>query len=314
MHGMDGTAYMDWAFVPQTNNISQRSGDLETWKPGKPGETWGQTGYSPRPQARHPDSEGERLLGYQARVYERMAFATMKILERAALLSICIAVSLLGTKFARAKEASMVDDFVLNPSKPYVYLVLDHVGPRKPLRDGEANKGVWLRLVNNCRLPLVIIASKASANVADGAFWVQDEVVPNKPSPGTESEGAGVGYEPGQEDLTEIFLHPNEGEAEVRGAEKAARSSREVTKRPHGYNDGYQPGPQVLKVIPPGGEVLFSLPINHVSKTWHFEVPFRFALKQEGTIRQPYSYVAFFWDDLPDVYRSGASLATQRCK
>jgi len=37
-------------------------------------------------------------------------------------------------------------------------------------------------------------------------------------------------------------------------------------------------------------------------------------LKQEGTIRQPYSYVAFFWDDLPDVYRSGASLATQRCK
>jgi hypothetical protein len=226
----------------------------------------------------------------------------MRVLERATLLSMCIAVSSLAS-FARAKEASTVDDFVLHPSRPYVYLVLDRTGPRKPLRDGEANEGMWLRLVNNCRLPLVIIASKSSTNVADEAFWVQDEVVPNKPSPGTDSEGAAVGYEPGQEGLTGIFLHPNEDEAEVRGAEKAARSSQEPMKRPHGYNGGYQPGPQILKVIPPGGEVLFSLPINHVSQTWHFEVPFRFALKQEGAIRQPYSYVAFSWDDLPESYR-----------
>jgi len=211
----------------------------------------------------------------------------MKLLEHAARPSICIAVV----------------DFVLNPSKPYVYLVPDHVGPRKPLRDGESDTGMWFRLVNNCRLPLVIIASKSPAETEGEAFWVQDEVVPNKPSPGVDSTGAGVGYEKGQEALTEIFLHPNQNEAEVRGAEKAAESARETSKQPHGYNDGYQPGPQVLKVIPPGGEVLFSLPINHVGKTWHFEIPFRFALKQEGTIRQPYSYVALFWDDLPDAYR-----------
>jgi len=243
-------------------------------------------------------------LGSEARVYERMAFATMRILinKRVALLSTCIALSLLGTKFAGAQEADTIVDFVLNPSKPYVYLVVDHVGPRKPLRNGEPDKGMWLRLVNNCRLPLVIIASKPSANAAEGEPWVQDEVVPNKPSPGVDSQGAGVGYEPGQESLAEIFLHPNDDEAEVRGAEKSAKSSRGLIERPHGYNDGYQPGPQVLKVIPPGGEILFSLPINHVSKTWHVEVPFRFALKQEGTIRQPYSHVAFFRGDLPESH------------
>jgi hypothetical protein len=57
-------------------------------------------------------------------------------------------------------------------------------------------------------------------------------------------------------------------------------------------------------VVPPGGEILFSVPSNHVSKSWHFEIPFRFALKHDGPIRQPYSYAAFFWEDLPEAYRT----------
>lgn len=147
---------------------------------------------------------------------------------------------------------------------------------------------------------------KGTCERADGPLWIQDEVVPNKPSTGTESEGSGVGYELGQENLTDIFVSPNVNEAEVRGAEATAKgasqrpSKNDSAQRPHGYNDGYQPGPQVLRVIPPGGEVFFSVPANHMSKAWHFEVPFRFALKHAGPIRRPYSYVGFFWDDLPE--------------
>jgi hypothetical protein len=44
-----------------------------------------------------------------------------------------------------------------------------------------------------------------------------DEVVPDVPSPGTESLGDAIGYKPGQEDFTDIYLFPNQTEAEVRG-------------------------------------------------------------------------------------------------
>lgn len=49
------------------------------------------------------------------------------------------------------------NSFVLDTSKPFVYLKFDHVGSRKPAREGEAKRGMWLRLVNNCRLPISVL-------------------------------------------------------------------------------------------------------------------------------------------------------------
>ena len=46
--------------------------------------------------------------------------------------------------------------FLIDPSKHYVYLKFDHVGDRHPLSRDEASKGLWLRLVNNCRIPIVV--------------------------------------------------------------------------------------------------------------------------------------------------------------
>jgi len=46
--------------------------------------------------------------------------------------------------------------FVIDDSKPYVYLKFDHIGDRTPVKDGESSKGLWLRLVNNCYLPIKI--------------------------------------------------------------------------------------------------------------------------------------------------------------
>lgn len=199
------------------------------------------------------------------------------------------------------------NDFLIDPSKPYVYLEVDHVGARKPLRDGEPATGLWLHLKNNCKLSIVVIASRTPADRPDESLWVGDEVVSNKPSTGTESMGSGIGHQPGQDTLTDIFLSPNDNEAEVWGAEARAlkgSGQRERSDRPHGYNNNHEPGAQVIKVIPSGGEISFSLPINHVSEAWHFEIPFRFALKHVPGIRQPYSYVALYWDDIPEADRS----------
>ncbi|MGD0902528.1 MAG: hypothetical protein ABR924_06255, partial [Terracidiphilus sp.] len=50
-------------------------------------------------------------------------------------------------------------NFIIDPAKPYVYLKFDHIGPRKPHQDGEGNTGLWLKVVNNCRIPIVFRAS-----------------------------------------------------------------------------------------------------------------------------------------------------------
>jgi hypothetical protein len=46
--------------------------------------------------------------------------------------------------------------FVIDESKPYVYLKFDHIGSREPANSEESTKGLWLRLVNNCNLPIKI--------------------------------------------------------------------------------------------------------------------------------------------------------------
>jgi hypothetical protein len=186
--------------------------------------------------------------------------------------------------------------FLLDSSKPYVYLEVDHVGQREPLLQGEPTVGLWLRLKNNCALPVVIVMLKGSLEKLNPS--VMDEVVPNPPQAKGDTTGSGIIYKVEQEGLTDVFVTPNQDEAEVRGAEGGSNSV------PRGYNGGQEPGVPVLTVVPPGGEISFSVPNNHVGKTWHFEVPFRFALKREGPIRQPYSYVAFFWEDLPEKYRT----------
>jgi hypothetical protein len=47
--------------------------------------------------------------------------------------------------------------FVVDASKPYVYLAFDHVGRREAAREGESPQGLWLRLINNCRVPIEVV-------------------------------------------------------------------------------------------------------------------------------------------------------------
>jgi hypothetical protein len=226
---------------------------------------------------------------------------------RKVLLFIAFLASLSMPAQTQGHPAAQKTEFRLDLSKPYVYLEVDHIGPRTPLRESEPREGIWLRLRNNCDVPIVVVTFGHPPGKPEAALGVVDEVVPNAPDAGPESAGSGIGYSPEQKDLTDIFLSPDQNEAEIKGVEdslKGVSEGKESASRPHGYNGGYQPGFQVLTVIPPGVAVPFSVPISHVSKTWHFEVPFRFALKHEGAIRQPYSYVAFFWDDLPESYRA----------
>ena len=71
-----------------------------------------------------------------------------------------------------------------------------------------------------------------------------------------------------------------------------------ISQRPAGYNiysgfDRFE-----VTLVPPGGQVLFSVPANHVGKDWHIEIPFQLAIPNNSTIRPPYSHLAFYQEDL----------------
>jgi len=68
------------------------------------------------------------------------------------------------------------NNFEIDDTKPYAYIKFDHLGERKPVNDRESKKGLWLRLVNNCRLPISI--DVLDPGTGDPGGIVNFEVVP----------------------------------------------------------------------------------------------------------------------------------------
>jgi hypothetical protein len=145
------------------------------------------------------------------------------------------------------------DSFVIDKSKPFVYLVFDHVGPRKPAQEGEGADGLWLRVVNNCRLTILFRAQSYSSG--DPSPVLDHEVVPEEP-------------------ILQIWSTQKEGEAIKQ--EELAR--KEALKRKPGGHTSEASG--VLRVQS-GKEVLFSVPLDHVNRFWFTRL--RFALDVEGS-------------------------------
>jgi hypothetical protein len=229
----------------------------------------------------------------------------MKTLGTTLLLTFCLCLFTLNAAQVPTKSTAQgYSDFLIDPNKPYVYLEVDHVGPRKPLRNGEPNIGIWLRLKNNCKLPIAILAVGAPPKNLDGAITVENEIVPNPEflgeGPGEDARMTGIIAPHELEEMIDVFHFPNVTEEEVKSAEAMQRNSKALPSRPLGYNSYNGFDAFGLTLIPPGGQAFFSVPINHVSKTWHFEIPFRLALPSKSRIRPPYSHVAFYQEDLKD--------------
>lgn len=213
------------------------------------------------------------------------------------------------TVSAQIAQVTPSADPRIDTAKPIAYLVFDHIGPRNPIEPGEGTTGIYLRIQNNSRLPLVIAVLKDHKNAPVPSLL--DEVIPNRKL----VLGAGLPWMPspgfptvrGWDDLQ---AYPNEDEEAVRAAEfDAERGCKNPDKgklaaRPNGYGWDLAPA---LTIIPPGGALLFSLPANHASREWHIEIPFRLGLANDGKERPPYSYLAFFWEDIPEAYRLARS-------
>jgi hypothetical protein len=199
------------------------------------------------------------------------------------------------------------EGFRIDQTKPYVYIQVVAVSPRKPIEVGEPNVGIKLRLVNNSRVPISIVTFGSEADRAKGEYQVMDEVIPDPWLGRGEEAGIGATIIPqGEKELSDIVRWPNQTEREIEAAAASTRQAvaKTTSVRPNGYNDQHSLGRKYLTIIRPGESASFSYPKNHISETWHLEVPFRLALESNGTDRPPYSHVALYWNDLSKSARS----------
>jgi hypothetical protein len=154
-------------------------------------------------------------------------------------------------------------DFRINPAKPFVYIEFSRVGPRKPFRRGEPESGLWLRLVNNCRLPIEVTKWGSDADPE-----VEHEVVYDEPYM--------------------VRVTPDG---------KQHPEHRPRSEMPHGYS--FLDVVDSLVVLP-GNELEFSVPVNHVTADWHIELPFHFKFSHDLSA-EPILHTAFSLSQVPEA-------------
>ncbi len=194
------------------------------------------------------------------------------------------------------RKAASHGSFLLDQSKPYVYLEVDHIGAREPRNEEEPNIGIWLRLHNNCAIPIVIRTFGIPPNGSKGEIGVLDNVVLNPRQPvgdgvvsyGTWPKGMSA------PDVSAVLGAPGT-------TTKSALSQSGERKANDAMPYGYRFPTSSSVALAPGQSVYFSLPRNHVSDSWHVEIPFRFDLKVRSLLRTPDNFIALYQGDLSGV-------------
>jgi hypothetical protein len=154
-----------------------------------------------------------------------------------------------------------VGGFAIDPSRPYLEVTFDHLGPRVPVRAGESSKGVWLRFLNNC--PYEVSLAVLSLRNPNPGQLVQYEVI--------RAEFPDAADEPG------LGSSPLE----------SAVGYRELTHTPREIE------------IEPGQSVLFSVPVEHISPRTFLRVVPRIAFPRIAGKDHPITLVEFYWRGLP---------------
>jgi len=152
--------------------------------------------------------------------------------------------------------------FVIDANRPYAYVKFDHIGKGVKRSDEEPDLRIWLRLTNNCRLPIMVNTTGVPEGVLKDETGVMDIIVADEPPrgpviTGIRADGTLVGPKP--------FVKATPDEL------------------PHDY--WYEVGSR--QAIASGTDLLFSVPINHIGPRWSFEIPFEFDVVNGKFPRDP---------------------------
>jgi hypothetical protein len=165
-------------------------------------------------------------------------------------------------------------NFVIDKSKPFVYIEFDHIGPRKPVQKNEITTGLWLKKVNNCRIPIVIHGNGSSDDRTGRIIF--DDVIEIEPVMQVFDSSQAASMQKKEQDRLKALRNKPTGYAsEVSGAAK----------------------------IKPGESLLFGVPLNHVSEYWFMRVKFALDLNASSIAVGPYTYLDFHVWDIPKENR-----------
>jgi hypothetical protein len=147
-------------------------------------------------------------------------------------------------------QASGLPRFVIDENRAYVYLRFDHVGKGVKFSEDEPTQRVWLRFVNNCRVGVVL----RTFGPPEGSL--KDEV--------------GLMHHV----VKDVQFRIHEVEPEPPAINATGTEPKQSATMPGGYY--FDLGS--AEIIPPGKSLLFSVPVSHLSKSWHMEIPYKFDL------------------------------------
>jgi hypothetical protein len=203
--------------------------------------------------------------------------------------------------------------FRLDPHRPLVYLKFDHIGQGRRMNDQEPSTRIWLHLINNCRLPITIRGGQLQGGLQD-EIYVDNVVRLNPPifSVAESYAQAETDPPPISNTLTETESrrnHKNPANVETQPVPTGNHEAR----MPVGYPSSDAVS---LETIMPDAGVLFSVPVNFVTKKWHFEISFHLGSEvPDGLIPEGLAFVNpdvrglvemtlsyGFWD-LPEEHR-----------
>ena len=160
-----------------------------------------------------------------------------------------------------SRTSGLSSQFVIDENRPYVYLRFDHIGTGVRFSDGEPPNRVWFRFVNNCDMGIVL----RTFGAPDGSL--KDEV-------------GVIHYVVKDEPILEVTSYIGNGPP---ARNKKGSESRETAKLPMGYDADLSS----VEHISPGNSLLFSIPVTHLSKSWHIEIPYKFDVPAGKGPRQP---------------------------
>src|ERR1700751_1116938 len=156
--------------------------------------------------------------------------------------------------------------FLIDVNLPFVYVKFDHIGPGAPRSADEPNSRIWLRFTNNCRIPILVRANGVPDERPKGEVGLEWEVV----------------LDPVIQRM--VFFPPSTKDQPQTGPNtESQKSERRTDEMPRGYMEEVAS----LVTVGPGEEILFRMPVNHLSKWWHVEIPFEFELPKGKGPRDP---------------------------
>ena len=194
-----------------------------------------------------------------------------------------------------AKRMRAPREFLIDRSKPYVYLEVVGIGPREPMRQGEPKVGIWLRLHNNCIVPIDL--NTLSDRTPTGQLQPFDRVVADgPPAVGAANEGKLMNQSPGYP-TTQSLARTLWSGSPAHGDLPAEINTSPKSKRV-GMPPGYWEETAGTTTINPGENLYFSVPLNQVSENWHIEIPFEFELGVKSSVPSAHNYVALYQSQL----------------